>query len=93
MAIDTATKRKSAINAGLPSLALMPVPDGSIGALDRRHLADLYSLVSQSIGQNFWMPDRRDTFMNWGQDVRMTQHTWVPENDADTSWKEEAEVS
>lgn len=42
MAIDTATKRASAINVGMPALRLLPIPDGTVGQADRQHVALLY---------------------------------------------------
>lgn len=45
MAIDTENKRKAAIAAGR-AWRLLPVPDGSISALDRRHMAGFYRLVT-----------------------------------------------
>ena len=43
MALDTRAKRSSAIGSGLISLRILPPPDTSIGAADRRALAYCYS--------------------------------------------------
>lgn len=77
MAIDTPAKRKSVINNGVPAIALMPVPDGLIQAVDRRRIADFYSLGAQIIAHNFWVPDRRDTVAAWTGDARTTTPTWI----------------
>lgn len=42
MPIDTRDKRDSAIHVGLPWRMRLPVPDGSIAAADRMHVALLY---------------------------------------------------
>jgi hypothetical protein len=90
MAIDTVAKRKSVINSGLPGLALLPPPDGSIEAIDRRRLADFYSLGSQIIGHNFWVPDRRAERI-FVRDER-TLTTWQKEEESDGEWHEDTEV-
>lgn len=93
MAIDTLAKRKSVMNNGLPGLALLPNPDALIEAIDRRRLADFYSLGAQVISRNFWVPDRRDVVTaTWLGDKRSSQ-TWVQDQDASGDWKEETEVS
>lgn len=46
MAIDTETKRKSAIGVGKYGWRLLPKPDGTIGAEDRRHAVGHYSRTS-----------------------------------------------
>lgn len=47
MAIDTAAKRHSAINWGLP-WRTMPLPDGTIDQGDRQHVALMYSGILAS---------------------------------------------
>lgn len=92
MAIDTPTKRKSVMNNGIPGAAFLPIPDGTIEAIDRRRMADFYSLGAQVISRNFWVPDRRDVIVaNWAGDKRASQ-TWVQDQDANGDWKEETEV-
>ena len=91
MAIDTATKRKSVINDGIPGLALLPIPDGSIQAIDRRRLTDFYSLESQVIPRNFWVPDRREAVIDWEKDERSST-TWKEDQNSETDWVEETEV-
>lgn len=90
--MDTVAKRKSAINNGLPGLALLPPPDGVIEAIDRRRLADFYSLGVQVIARNFWVPDRRDTVAAAWQGDKRSSQTWVQDQDASCEWKEETEV-
>lgn len=94
MAIDTESKRKSVINNGLPGLALLPIPDALIQAIDRRRLADFYSLGSQVISRNFWVPDRRETssLSNFAQDRRASTD-WKQDQDSPGDWREESEVS
>ena len=43
MAIDTQTKRRSAIACGLTFLVIAPLADETIGAWDRSHISGLYS--------------------------------------------------
>lgn len=43
MAIDTATKRASVVNIGLPWTAALPQPDGSVDSADRATLANAYA--------------------------------------------------
>lgn len=43
MAIDTVSKRGSAISIGSPWRSRLPIPDGTIGQGDRQHAAFLYS--------------------------------------------------
>jgi hypothetical protein len=38
----TATQRASAIHIGIPGLRVYPIPDGTVGAEDRQHVALLY---------------------------------------------------
>lgn len=42
MAIDTPTKRASALNFGLPFNRALPVPDGTVGQADRQHVLGMY---------------------------------------------------
>jgi len=46
VAIDTATKRASAVACGLGFLLVLPVPDGAIGNTDRPHVCDLYAMAA-----------------------------------------------
>ena len=82
MPIDTVAKRKSVINNGLPGLALLPPPDALIQAVDRRRLADFYSLGSQVIARNFWVPDRREVVLAWDTDNRVAEPTWKQDDNA-----------
>lgn len=92
MSIDTVTKRKSVINNGLPGLALLPPSDASIEAIDRRRLADFYSLGTQVVAHNFWVPDRRESVMTWDEESRSAQ-SWIQDGRSNQSdWLEETEV-
>lgn len=42
MSIDTEDKRRSVVSPGLPYLVIVPKPDGTINADDRRHIAGFY---------------------------------------------------
>lgn len=92
MAIDTALKRKSLINAGIPGAVLSPGPDALIEAIDRRHLTDLYSLGAQVISHNFWVPDTRDSSISWAADRRASE-TWVQDQNASSNWEQDERIS
>lgn len=47
MAVDSATKRASAIHISQPWRSIYPVPDATIDAADRAHAAYLYSKPGQ----------------------------------------------
>lgn len=64
MAIDTAEKRMSALNFGLPWFRVLPEVDGGIEADDRQHLLGLYSgiaasVVPDGVGVEFTLPTNR----------------------------------
>ena len=42
MAVDTRNKRAGAIIAGIPWMVIAPVADGSIGAVDRQQIVNVY---------------------------------------------------
>lgn len=44
MSVNTENKRRSAAPQ-LPYLMVMPIPDGGIGAQDRRHVAGIYCAI------------------------------------------------
>jgi hypothetical protein len=50
MAIDSETKRRAAISAGIPFIVMMPVADGTIDAADRQMMADVYPGVTVAAG-------------------------------------------
>lgn len=50
MAIDTATKRGSAININSPWRGLWPIPDSTIDQGDRQMVAYMYSGISANGG-------------------------------------------
>lgn len=61
MAIDTATKRASALGVGQPPGVILPVPDGTIDAADRAQLAGGYAPAAGGGGTTLavyprWMP-------------------------------------
>jgi hypothetical protein len=43
MAIDSISKRASAINVACPWRSSLPIPDGAISQGDRQHAAEMYS--------------------------------------------------
>lgn len=49
MALDTAAKRSSAINVGLPWRARLPFPDGAVAQDDRQAVAFMYSGIAAGI--------------------------------------------
>jgi hypothetical protein len=49
MAIDSAAKRFSVINLLMPFRGSDPLPDGSVGAPDRLHLALLYCGIAAGL--------------------------------------------
>ncbi len=49
MAIDTAEKRLSMLNFGLPWWTTLPASDGAIDAGDRLHLLGLYSGIAVAV--------------------------------------------
>ena len=49
MAIDTETKRRSMAGKGLLFLVILPVPDGTISATDRMHIAGFYSGIEPGV--------------------------------------------
>lgn len=52
MALDTATKRATAISIGSPWRGILPFPDGAIGQADRLAGLFLYSgMVQENVGQ------------------------------------------
>lgn len=46
MPIDTETKRRSVLGLGLPPFVILPVPDGTISAADRIHIAGYYAGIA-----------------------------------------------
>lgn len=44
--MDTASKRSSAMNIGCPWRGLWPLPDGTVGQLDRQHTAFMYAGIT-----------------------------------------------
>ena len=43
MALDTASRRASAIHVSLPFRGLLPLPDGTVGAQDRQQTAFMFA--------------------------------------------------
>ena len=50
MSLTTANGRSSAINPASPWRSRLPLPDGTIAAIDRAHSAYMYELASGSSG-------------------------------------------
>lgn len=48
--IDTAAKRGSALQIGRPWRMTTPLPDGTVDAFDRAHLAFSYHIEQEAIG-------------------------------------------
>jgi len=46
MAVDTQTKRRSALGMVIMALAVAPVPDGTVAAVDREHIIGIYAGIS-----------------------------------------------
>jgi len=46
MAVDTQTKRRSALGMTIMALAIAPVPDGTVGAVDREHILGIYAGIA-----------------------------------------------
>tara|TARA_R110000868_G_scaffold405323_1_gene684623 strand:- start:957 stop:1193 length:237 start_codon:yes stop_codon:yes gene_type:complete len=49
MAVDTPTKRSSALNIRTRCRRFLPVPDGTISVEDRAHLAGVYYEVASAV--------------------------------------------
>ena len=49
MAVDTPTKRSSALNVRTRCRRFLPVPDGTIAVADRAHLAGVYYEVAAAV--------------------------------------------
>lgn len=91
MAIDTANKRKSVINFSVPGAYLLPIPDGSITAVNRRQMTDSYALEPVNVPRSLWVQDSRGT-NTWVQDSDLS-NTWVQDSDAaSTDWVQDQEM-
>lgn len=93
MAVDTALKRKSAINFSLPGAYLMPIPDGTIDSVNRRQMTDSYAISPQTLLRSFWVQDQSSS-SDWKQDSDSSQ-TWVQDqnsNGASDFWVPEREI-
>lgn len=90
MAIDTDSKRKAVINFSLPGLVLLPKPDGSIDAGNRRQMTDSYPISAQVIGRNIWVQDK-DSSETWVPDTDLTQ-IWRQDQDMSHTWVQDKEV-
>lgn len=69
MAVDTAEKRMSALNFGLPLFWTLPEADGTVGQDDRQHLLGLYAgilagavVAPTQPGLEFTLPENRMHF-------------------------------
>ena len=70
MALNTQNKRRSAI--AMPGITTPPVPDGSINAMDRRHMCDVPATVATRLLQPFAF---------WRKLAHSIGSTWVRECD------------
>lgn len=92
MAIDTPNKRKSVINFSVPGAYLLPIPDGSIVAVNRRQMTESYAIEPVVIPRGVWVPDKRDS-LSWVPDTDLS-NTWVQDSDAPTdSWVPDQEMA
>ena len=59
--LDTREKRASGIHVGLPWRGLLPLPDGTVGQLDRQQVATYYAGISACEAEvaNYIIPTRR----------------------------------
>ncbi len=48
MSVDTETKRRSALGMVIMALAIAPVPDGTVAAVDREHIIGIYAGIAPS---------------------------------------------
>ena len=48
MAVDTEAKRRSALGMVIMALAIAPVPDGTVAAVDREHIIGIYAGIAPS---------------------------------------------
>ena len=62
MALDTRDKRDSAIGNSLPWRMRYPVPDGTIGKADRRHLAGHYRRAEVEVVRGPFVWEAMDSF-------------------------------
>ena len=62
MAVDTPTKRASALNVRTRCRRFLPVPDGTIDVADRAHLAAVYYEVAVAVTPSYsggWIAETR----------------------------------
>ena len=71
MAIDSETKRRAAIAAGIPFIVMMPVADGTIDAADRQMMADVYPGILAG-------PPRADIIYGLTRTIRMIRSVLLP---------------
>ena len=87
MALDSVTKRRSAMGIRGLRLSGFPVPDGSVSSTDRRVMAGLYAgITPQAISWVFWR-ETGDGSTSWVNNQgassanvqwTATSSTWVP---------------
>lgn len=53
MAVDTETKRRSALGMLIMALVVAPVPDDTIAAVDREHILGIYAGIAPGLPVNF----------------------------------------
>lgn len=91
MAIDTATKRASAIGVGQPPGVILPVPDGTIDASDRAQLAGGYAPASGGGGSTLaayprWLPLALAEAISWLRRYTGLRAAAIAEADGAAQW-------
>ena len=79
MAIDTANKRKSVINFSIPGACLLPISDGAISSVDRRHLCESYQITPVTVRRGGWVQGLNSGDM-WTKDKDLND-IWVQDKD------------
>ena len=80
MAVDSETKRRSVLGMGIPALMILPVADGEIINLDRKHVTAIYAGIVTSL---WTVPPASVT--GWTPESDRSS-TWTPETEASTNW-------
>ena len=83
MAIDTVNKRRSCTGHMISSLVIQPIPDSTIGSLDRRQVGAYYSGIEAQ-----YIPR-----VHWVNSYDITLNTWVNTTYVTSSWKTSSPVS
>ncbi len=78
MAVDTETKRRSALGMVIMALAIAPVPDGTIAAVDREHIVGIYAGIAPAA------PVVTTTLLNYVGPVGSTVADYPPNHVTDS---------